>query len=161
MQQISSSHILKGLITAAIIGLFKIILHLNHQFFNDKWIYGGWCLFIILIMSSVILFKQSNNETLTFGGYFAHGFKTTAVATSVLFVLMLLLFYIIFPNLFDVPLNEMAANAAKDPVIGKTFDGAMAKKIFRLMYLSKALMGNLVLGVIGSLLGAIFCTFKK
>jgi hypothetical protein len=71
------------------------------------------------------------------------------------------MFYFIFPNVFDVPLNEMASSAAKDPVIGKTFDPAMALKVFRLMYLSKALMGNLLLGVIGSLLGAIFCTIKK
>lgn len=161
MQQLFSSHIRKGMVIAVVIALFKIVLHLSHQFFNDTLIYMGWCVFIVLIMVSVILFKQTVTEALTFGGYFAHGFKTTAVATSIIFIVMLLLFYLVFPNLFDVPLNEMAINAAKDPVIGKTFDPLMAKKVFRLMYLSKALMGNLLLGVIGSLFGAGFCMIKK
>lgn len=154
MQALFLSHIKKGILIAVIIGLYKIVLHLNQQYFNDTLIYAGWSVFIFLVITSVILFKQATTEALSFGGYFAHGFKTTAVATSIIFVLMVLLFYVIFPNLFDKPLQEMAAEATKNPVLGKDFDAAMAKKVFRLMYLSKALMGNLLLGVIGSLFGA-------
>ena len=157
MEQKITTHIVKGIL----ISLMLIVLDLVSQFADfkfEQWF--GWTSFAItiglLIWATVTYGKEMNNNV-TFGNLFAHGFKTTAVVTCIVFVYTILSVYIIFPNYIDQLIQKGMEEAAKSgqQMPETTGEGMeMAKKITTLIVLAGVVLGELVIGSIGALIGA-------
>ena len=88
---------------------------------------------------------------------FSHGFKTTAVFTIILVVYTALAFTVIFPELKDKMLEVTRAQMEKDGKLSSAeIDRAlsMSSKFFLPFAIAGLLIFSLILGAIGSLIGA-------
>lgn len=157
MTNIFQSHIKKGIIIAVIILIFKAFLLATKNYYNDIFTYVGWSLLIVLVLISVYTFQSSLEEKLLFNGLLAHGLKTSAVLACISFVGMLIFTYFIFPNMAEEAVINVASHnkASISKADYKQEDFAIAKKIMTLTITAGSLMGNLILGFLGSLVGAI------
>ena len=79
MEKQITSHIVKGAILGGISILFSIIIYV-FNLYTTQWL--SWLSYAILIGGIIygnVLFANQNDNNVTFGNIFAHGFKTTAV----------------------------------------------------------------------------------
>ncbi len=157
MENQVTTHAFKGLLIALVL----IILSLVAQFTNiqfEKWY--GYIYYIISIAAfilSVILFGKQKDNNVTFGELFTHGFKTTAVTSGIVFIYTVLAFYFIFPEtidqFYDKAMEEvLKSGKATTDQLEKT--SALTKKILTVSMLAGSLIATLILGTIGSLIGA-------
>lgn len=156
MQQNITSHIKKGLLIAATIIIYNIIAQLAHYSLNSWFTYSSITIFIIAIFTAVLFFKKQVPDA-TFGVLLTHGFKTTAVATCIIFLYSLLAYYIIFPNYIDDVLQAKLVAPAKAK--GKSLkeietDIQFARKVLIYSLLSVTVMLHLISGALGALAGA-------
>lgn len=155
--KIASSHIYKGIIIALIIIVFKTILLATNNYYNDTLLYVGWVLIIVSLLVAVYIFQKVQVAKLQFNGLLSHGLKTSAVLACISFLGMLLLVYLIFPSMPEEAVINFAknnnANITKQNYKPEEFE--RAKKVMALTITAGSLMGNLILGFLGSLIGAI------
>jgi hypothetical protein len=94
MEKHITSHIIKGAILGGISILFSIIIYV-FNLYTTQWL--NWLSYAILIGGIIygnILFANQNDNNVTFGNIFAHGFKTTAVIIVITVIYYLLyMFY--------------------------------------------------------------------
>jgi hypothetical protein len=152
-----TSHVLKGLILALIL----IVIGLVGQFtklYLEKWY--GWISIVVFptgILLSTYYYGQQMNGNVTFGNLFVNGFKATAVATCIVFVYTLLSVYLLFPEIVDEILDKGMEEARKQ---GKATEAQLQQgmelghKIVKITLLAGSLIFNLILGVLGALIGA-------
>jgi hypothetical protein len=120
---------------------------------------SSWIVYIIIIGALIFFINQyakANDNTLTFGNLFVYGFKITAVFVVMNFVYMLVFQYI-HPDFKQAAMEaarlEMEKQKnAEDKQIETTMD--FMDKYFWVIAIAASTFGNLVLGVIGSLIGA-------
>jgi hypothetical protein len=155
--QIASSHIHKGIILALMVLLYKTILLATNNYYNDIYLYIGWAFIVIGIALSLFIFQKLQDNKLMFNGLLSHGLKTSAVLACISFVGMLLLVYVVFPNMPEDAVINFAKNnnASISKESYKPDDFTRAKKVMALTITAGSLMGNLILGFLGSLIGAI------
>lgn len=159
MEKKTTSHIYKGCaIAIAYILLNTIVTFAKIK--NAQWTdFAAWSIIIISSILSIHLFAKQNDNEKIFGNLFSHGFKTTAVATCLIFIYVLLMIYIINPNMITERVADIVAEARKSNPIAD--DKALkefainAEKITKLMMIAGTIMGTLLLGIIGSLIGAV------
>lgn len=159
MEKKVTSHIYKGCaIAIAYIVLNTIVTFAKIK--NVQWTdFAAWFIIIAGSVLSIHLFSKQTNEDKVFGNLFSHGFKTTAVATCLIFIYVLLMIYIINPNMITERVADIISEAKKSHPIAD--DNAMkefaanAEKITKLMMIAGTIMGTLLLGIIGSLIGAV------
>jgi len=157
MEKQITSHIVKGAILGGISILFSIIIYV-FNLYTTQWL--SWLSYAILIGGIIygnILFANENNNNVTFGNIFAHGFKTTAVTIVITVIYTVLALYVLFPDMvdkiIDLSRNEMAKNPKlTDEMIEQGV--AMTKKLFLPFAIAGAIFGTGFLGAIGSLIGA-------
>ena len=116
----------------------------------------SYAIFIGGIIYGNILFANQNENNVTFGNIFAHGFKTTAVVI-VITVLYTVLSLFIFPDMVDKIIEISRTAMAKNPQMTDEMieQGiAMTKKLFLPFAIAGAIFGTGFLGAIGSLIGA-------
>ena len=151
-----TSHILKGAILGGISILFSIIIYV-FNLYTTQWL--NWLSYAILIGGIIygnILFANQNENNVTFGNIFAHGFKTTAVVI-VITVLYTVLSLFIFPDMVDKIIEISRTAMAKNPQMTDEMieQGiAMTKKLFLPFAIAGAIFGTGFLGAIASLIGA-------
>lgn len=151
-----TSHILKGAILGGISILFSIIIYV-FNLYTTQWL--SWLSFAILIGGIIygnILFANQNENNVTFGNIFAHGFKTTAVVI-VITVLYTVLSLFIFPDMVDKIIELSRTAMAKNPQMTDEMieQGiSMTKKLFLPFAIAGAIFGTGFLGAFGSLIGA-------
>ncbi|WP_160712775.1 DUF4199 domain-containing protein [Chitinophaga solisilvae] len=147
-------HVAYGLITALVLILISIttfLLKIN----TESWV--GWLSGIALVagvvLSCIAFSKQAVGGT--FGSIFANGFRTTAVITVISVIFTVLLVYI-FPDMKEQALEaarkKMEQQHQSEEVIEQGL--AMTRKIFLPLIIGTTLFGNVMMGVIGSLIGA-------
>ena len=150
------THVTAGLLIAAIIVVFAI----TTQFLGlAQQSSIGWLQYILIIGALIFFVNQygkAYNYTKTFGNLFAYGFKATAVFT-VIFIIFLVIFFLLFPEFkektFDVARTEMEKNEKLSD--GQIEDGIdMVRKFFWVMVVGGSMLGLIIVGCIGSLLGA-------
>ena len=151
-----TSHILKGAILGGISILFSIIIYV-FNLYTTQWL--SWLSYAILIGGIIygnILFANQNENNVTFGNIFAHGFKTTAVVI-VITVLYTVLSLFIFPDMVDKIIEISRTAMAKNPQMTDEMieQGiAMTKKLFLPFAIAGAIFFTGFFGAIGSLIGA-------
>ena len=151
-----TSHILKGAILGGISILFSIIIYV-FNLYTTQWLsFLSYAIFIGGIIYGNILFANQNENNVTFGNIFAHGFKTTAVVI-VITVLYTVLSLFIFPDMVDKIIEISRTAMAKNPQMTDEMieQGiAMTKKLFLPFAIAGAIFGTGFLGAIASLIGA-------
>ena len=151
-----TSHVSKGLIIGLVLVVLAIAAYFSGQQ-NATW--NKWAGNIILIAGVIwacISYGKQMNNHVTFGNVFAHGFKTTVVAT-----LISLVFSIIFLLLFP-EMKEQGIELARQELEGQgkmsdeQIDTALeiTRNYFWPIMIGGILLGSLFMGVVGSLIGA-------
>jgi len=114
-----------------------------------------------MVIIAVMSYAKSKDGYVTFGNAFLWGFKTTAVLTA-LYVVYLLIFIIVFPDfkakMIEITREGMEKQNLPDDQI-ETAMNMMDKAFYVFMFLG-TIFFFLLLGVIGSLLGAAFAKKK-
>lgn len=143
-----------------IIGLLMVVLFVLYYVFglmtNTALGVVPAVIFIILIIIAQINHAKAVDRDITYGNLFAVGFKTTAVATCI-YVLFLIIFLLLVPSYKDQVLDAQRQKMVAKGTLSEDQINAgitMAKKIFTVTSVAAAVFGNLVVGCIGSLIGA-------
>jgi hypothetical protein len=125
--------------------------------YTTQWL--NWLSYAILIGGIIygnILFANQNDNNVSLGNIFAHGFKTTAVVI-VITVLYTVLSLFIFPDMVDKIIEISRTAMAKNPQMTDDMieQGiAMTKKLFLPFAIAGAIFFTGFFGAIGSLIGA-------
>ena len=152
-----TSHIVKGAILGGISILFSIIIYV-FNLYTTQWL--SWISYAILIGGIIygnILFANQNDNNVSFGNIFAHGFKTTAVTIVITVVYTVLALYVLFPDMVDKIIEISRTAMAKNPKLTDEMieQGiAMTKKLFLPFAIGGIILGLGFFGAIGSLIGA-------
>ncbi len=122
MQQKITSTTIKGFI----IGLIMIAISLTASFMgveaNGSFQWVIYCVFFLGIIFSIYQYGKQVNYNSTFGNYFAHGFKTSAMVT-ILMIAFLVIFMTMFPEF-----KEKAMEEAKKKMSSKDVSQASLQK---------------------------------
>jgi len=154
-----TSHIVKGAIIASVGILLSIIVHV-FNLYEAQWI--NWLTYILIIGGltySGTMYANQNQNNVTFGNIFAHGFKTTAVIIVIQVVYTLLAIKVIFPEMLDKVLEVSRKKMEENPkMTEEMIDTAInfTKKYFIPFAIGGSIIGTAFIGAIGSLLGAAF-----
>lgn len=147
----TSKGIILGLVlilTAAIIFILKI------ENKSIQWVQNS--IMVIGIILCVSQYAKQIDNNATFGDYFSHGFKIAALVTIIMIV-YLLIFTNIFPE-YKARTLEMARKQMEgnQKLSSDDMEKALSvtSKYFTLFLVLGALIWNLILGAIGSLIGA-------
>ena len=155
MQQKITSTTIKGFV----IGLIMIAVSLTASFLgiqasgSFQWVI--YCIFFIGIIFSIYQYGKQVNYNSTFGNYFAHGFKVSAMVT-ILMIAFLVIFMTVFPEFKEKAMDEarksMSSKNLSEEQVEKALD--ITKKFFMVFLIGGALLGYLLFGAIASLIGA-------
>jgi len=152
------SHIVAGLIIAGIVIVLSMVMMMVAKGAAGS-PGSGWITYLVIIGGLVFFINQYgkwHNYHTSFGDLFSYGFKATTVYT-VLFVGFLILFSLIFP---DFKSNAMEAarmqmetqKGINEDQIEKSLQ--IADKYFWVLAIGGTMLGFVVIGAIGSLIGA-------
>jgi hypothetical protein len=157
MENQVTSHIIKGVILSAISIVFAIIIYVFNLYDMSALTYVSYALFLGGLIYGAILYSNQNNNNVTFGNVFAHGFKTTAVVIVITAIYTVVSVKFLFPDMLDkileISRKKMAENPKMtDEMIDQAID--MTRKYFVPFALGGTIIGTGVLGAIGSAIGA-------
>lgn len=155
-QKKTITHITAGLLIAGLIIIYAIITQLL-GLTQQK---GLGLLQYVIIIGGLIFFVnqygKANNYTKSFGDLFAFGFKSTAVFTSI-YIVFIIIFFLLFPDIkeksLDMARQQMEESGKlNDADIDKAVE--MTKKFFWVGVVGGSLLFFIIIGAIGSLIGA-------
>jgi len=150
------SHALAGLIVAAVVVVYTLILTFSGASGNKS--LGFLSLVIMVGGIGYFVWRHGgvNDHALTFGGLFSYGFKGTAVMTLVL-IGYNVLFYSVFPEYKDVLFDISREQMMQQPgVTEEQVDMGLSKmrEFFWPIVIGGALFNSMMSGAVGSLIGA-------
>jgi len=157
MEKQITSHIVKGAILGAFSILFSIIVYV-FNLYAVQWV--SWLSYAVIVGGIIygnILFANQNNNNVSFGNIFAHGFKTTAVLIVISVVYTLLSLKVLFPDMIDKIIEISRIEMEKNPqMTDEIIEQAMTmtRKFFIPFAIGGVLIGTGVMGAIASLIGA-------
>jgi uncharacterized membrane protein YciS (DUF1049 family) len=149
------------LVKALIISLLLAVLDIIAGFANFK--YATWyrwipaILLLFALIWAVINYASQNNGDVTFGNAFAHGFKVSAIAACFAIVFAILSIYLIFPDTKDIVIEQARKQMEeKGNLSEENINAALdiTRKLFFPFAIGGALIGTIIVGTIGSLIGA-------
>jgi hypothetical protein len=150
------THITAGLVIAGLVIVFAIITNFLGLTQQKSLGLLQYLLIIGGLMFFVNQFGKANNYTKSFGDLFAFGFKSTAVFTS-LYIIFIILFFLLFPDIKEKSLEMARQQMEQSPnVTDEQIDKGMeiARKFFWVGVVGGSLLVFVIVGAIGSLLGA-------
>jgi uncharacterized membrane protein YbhN (UPF0104 family) len=155
-QQKPISHIAAGLI----IGALLILLSFASVYLGSKATsLSQWGTYIVMIgglITFIVLYGNALNNQVTFGNLFSYGFKATAVFTLVV-IAFIVVFNMISPDFrekgFEMARQNLESNKK---LTDEQVDQYMtfAHKYFWVFAIGGTILGNIIIGAIGSLIGA-------
>lgn len=156
MEQNVTTTTTKGLV----IGLVMIVIAIAIYFLNidvngpSRWISN--IIFVGGIIWSVYNYGQQIDYNATFGNYFAHGFKVSAVVTC-LMIIYLVIFMVLFPEFKEKAMGQARVQMEKGgKMTAEQIDQAitLTRKFFMAFAIGGTLLGLLIFGALASLVGA-------
>ncbi len=142
-----------------IIGLIMIVISIIASFMelqaNGYFQWLGYGIFLVGVILSISQYGKQINYNSTFGNYFAHGFKVSALVTLMMIV-FLVVFMMVFPEFKDKAMEEAKKGMAEKNMSEDQVEQAlnMTKKFFMVFLIGGALLGYLLFGAIASVIGA-------
>lgn len=157
MEKKSITHFLTGGVMAGITILFSVILIVTDQMQNQKL---GWISSAAMIIALVFFIREygnSKNNQLGFGELFSFGFKASAFATILILVFQVV-FNLIFPEMQDKMLEitreKILEKNPQTPDEQIEMAISFTKKFFWPFVIGGTILSTLIMGAIGSLIGA-------
>lgn len=150
------NHILAGLIISAAMVIFSLVMNFIGQGQNQALGWLAYLIFVVALIYFINQYSNANNNRLSFGGLFSYGFKITSIVTLVV-ILFMVIFFWSFPEYKDKIMEASRQSFEKqDSMTDDQVDQAieMMDRNFILFAAGGALFMYLLLGVIGSLIGA-------
>ena len=150
------SHFVAGLIIGTALIIYSLILNFTGKGQDRALGWVAYLLFIVGIIMFINMYGNAKNNELTFGGLFTYGFKTTAIAT-LLIVICLVIIIFVMPDFKQKILDAMRKGMEDQ---GKMDDDKIDESVnwfsrnFMLLIVGGALFMYLLTGVIASLIGA-------
>ncbi len=148
--------LLAGVIISAVLIVFSILLNLLGQDQNR----GLQMLTYLILIAGLIFFitqyGKANDYQKTFGQLFGYGFKATAIITLI-FIVFTVIFVSLSPELKEKTLEAARIEMEKDSRLDDTqVDDSvkMMEKFFMVGIIGSILLFFLIVGCIGSLIGA-------
>ena len=157
MENQVTSHIVKGVILSAISIVFAVIVYVFNLYEMNALSYLNYAIFLGGLIYGAVLYANQNNNNVTFGNVFAHGFKTTAVVIVIMSVYTILSVKVLFPDMLDKILEISRKKMAENPkMTDEMIEQAvtMTKKFFLPFAIGGAIIGTGILGAIGAAIGA-------
>ena len=156
MEKKTISHFLAGSIVAAILILYSVILIIADQIQNQNL---GWISYVLMI-GSLIYFIREYGKSLdfdaSFGKLFSYGFKSIAFATLIMLAFQVSL-NLAFPEMQDKMIEIAREKMSEDPRVTDEaieMSTSFLSKTFWPLLIAGTIFGSLVIGAIGSLIGA-------
>jgi len=157
MENTVTSHIVKGAILSAISIVLSVVVYV-FNLYEMSWLsWINYAIFIGGLIYGAILYANENNNNVTFGNVFAHGFKTTAVVIVITTLFTVLSTKVLFPDMIDKVLEMTRKQLEKNPqMTDEMIEQAvtMTKKFFLPFAIGGAIIGTGILGAIGAAIGA-------
>lgn len=157
MENTVTSHIVKGAILSAISIIFSVIVYV-FNLYEMSWLsWVNYAIFLGGLIYGAILYANQNNNNVTYGNVFAHGFKTTAVVIVITALFTVLSTKFLFPDMVDKIVDMTRKQMEKNPqMTDEMIEQAvtMTKKFFLPFALGGAIIGTGVFGAIGAAIGA-------
>ncbi|MEO9020517.1 MAG: DUF4199 domain-containing protein [Ginsengibacter sp.] len=156
MEQKITTPATKGIAIALILIVLSLITYFMDLDQNKAMQYAGYIIFIVGIVWSVSSYGKQIDYNSTFGNYFAHGFKVTAIVTAIM-IIFLVLFVNLFPEMKEKGME--AARKSMEERGGMTQEQinqalSFSKKFFMVFVIGGSLIFYLFSGAIGALIGA-------
>jgi c-di-AMP phosphodiesterase-like protein len=155
-QQKPLNHIVAGLIIAGIMVVFILVLNMMGQAQNQA---IGWLTYLLVIGGLVYFIRQygkAHDYRLSFGSLFSYGFKITSILTLIVIIFMVIMFSI-FPEFKDKFIETYREALENQGSMGDDQIDTVVTTMdrnFVLITAGGALLTYLILGLIGSLIGA-------
>lgn len=162
MEKKPLSIIQAGLVIAVVMILFGLITYLTGVYKTQQWIsYLSYLLLCVMIIIAVVNYAKSKDGLVTFGQCFGWGFKTSMIIT-VFYLVYLVIFILIFPDFKDQLMQITRESLEKKNMSEDVIDSSMSMmdKMFYIFMFIGSIFFFLIVGVIGSLLGAAFAKKK-
>lgn len=157
MENTVTSHIVKGAILSAISIVFSVIVYV-FNLYEITWLsWINYALFLGGLIYGAILYANQNNNNVTYGNVFAHGFKTTAVVIVITVLFTVLSTKVLFPDMVDKIVDMTRKQMEKNPqMTDEMIEQAvtMTKKFFLPFAIGGAIISTGILGAIGAAIGA-------
>ena len=162
MEQVYTSHVKKGLLIAGLLVIINIISQFTAATYLNQFRALSIALFVISLVVSALIFSRELDKQLNFGMAFTHGFKTSTVITSILFIYTAISVYWAFPQQVERMVQEGVAAAKQQgkSELELSQDISTAHKVIPIFLLAGGLMLNLLTGALGALLGALVAPKK-
>ncbi len=157
MENKVTTHIVKGLMLSALSIVFSMVVYI-FNLYDISWL--NWVNTAVLMGGLIygnILYANQNNNQVTFGNLFAHGFKTTAVVIVITTIYTVVAFKFLFPDMVDKILDISKKQMEKNPkMTDEMIEQAMTmtKKFFMPFAIGGTILGTGFMGAIASLIGA-------
>jgi len=151
------THTVAGLLIAGIVIVISLINMLFAKNTNNPG--AGWLTYGAIILGLIFtinLYAKSKDNYVSFGELFSYGFKATAVYT-VIFIGFLILVSLVFPDFKNSAIEAMRTQIETQ---GNYTDEqaeqaiALTEKYFWVFAIGGSMLGFVIVGAIGSLLGA-------
>jgi Protein of unknown function (DUF4199) len=143
-----TTHIVKGLMLSALSIVFSIVVYV-FNLYDITWL--NWVNTGVLMAGLIvgnILYANQNNNNVTFGNLFAHGFKT---------IYTVIAFKFLFPDMIDKIIDISRKQMEKNPkMTDEMIEQAitMTKKFFMPFAIGGTILGTGFMGAVASLIGA-------
>jgi hypothetical protein len=150
------SHIFSGLLVAAVVSVYTLILSFSGGSGNKSLGFVSLLLMVAGVAYFVWRHGGAVEELLSFGGLFSYGFKATAVMTLVL-IGYNVLFYTLFPEYRDVLFDISREQMLQQPGITEEqveMGISKMREFFWPIIIGGALFNTMMAGAVGSLIGA-------
>lgn len=151
------THVVAGLLIAGIVIIISLVTMMFTR--NTSSPGSGWLTYGVIIIGLIFTinaYAKSKDNFVSFGELFSYGFKATAVYT-VIFIGFLLLVSLMFPDFKTSAIEAMRTQienqgAYTDEQAEQAI--ALTEKYFWVFAIGGSMLGFVVVGAIGSLLGA-------
>jgi hypothetical protein len=145
----------KGLILGLILIVIALVIYFSGIDMTSGIQYLGYLIFLAGIIFCITQYGKQINHTATFGNYFAHGFKISAIVTIIMIVYVIA-FILVFPEFKDKAMEVARKNMQSKNLSEEQIDTALgwSRKFFTTFLIAGTLVGYLVFGAIASLIGA-------
>ncbi len=137
--------------------VFNLILYVTDQLTNKYMSWVSSAILVIVIIWACIHYAKQMNGDVTYGNVFAHGFKVTAGIAAIMAVYSFVSFKFIHPEIIDKTIEIARTEMEKNPQLNsEQIDTGinMTRKFFVPFAIAGALFGTVLVGLIGSLIGA-------
>jgi hypothetical protein len=153
------SHVIAGIIIAGILVVYSIITSIIFGTGASGNPGSGWITYLVIIAGLIYFihsYGKSRDFYAPFGDLFSYGFKATATFTFI-FVIFIVLLSFAIPNLKEKAIEATRTALEKQGRLSDSdIENAMqlTNKFFWVFMIGGTMLGFVIIGAIGSLLGA-------